>query len=115
MTWSTAEAAEQVGVSKQTLLRWLADERLPEVARDWRNWRVWSAADIDRARGVREAIHGSPAGVPAPPSTSEAAEAPHKPVGQREYAEDVARLDDARAFRLKREAADAGGQRRNYG
>ena len=64
---------------------------------------------------ARDAIHGAPAITVVPDSTGEAAEAPHKPVGQREYAEDVARLDDARAFRLKREAADAGGQRRNYG
>lgn len=55
---STAEAARLIGVSKSTLLRWIAEGRLRDVARDWRNWRLWSEADVDRARAVRDALHG---------------------------------------------------------
>jgi len=47
--YTTKEAAQQVGVSKDTILSWLAKGRIPEPQRDWRNWRVWTDADIRRA------------------------------------------------------------------
>jgi len=56
--YTTAEVAERIGVSKNTLLRWISDGRLHDTARDWRNWRVWSDADIRRAETVRDQIHG---------------------------------------------------------
>ncbi len=56
--YSTAEVAEMIGVAKSTLLRWIAEGRLRDVRRDWRNWRVWDDEDVARARQVRDAIHG---------------------------------------------------------
>jgi DNA-binding transcriptional MerR regulator len=44
----TAEAAEKIGISKPTLIRWFAQKKIEEVNRDVRGWRVYSQADIDR-------------------------------------------------------------------
>ena len=43
---STAEVAAQVGVHRDTLLRWLRQGSVPEPQRDGRGWRVFSAADL---------------------------------------------------------------------
>ena len=57
---STAEAARRIGVSKNTLLRWLEGGLIEDVARDWRGWRVWSDQDIERARTFQQAYHSQP-------------------------------------------------------
>ncbi len=44
----TAEAAEKIGISRATLLRWFAQGKIAEVARDVRGWRVYTEEDIDR-------------------------------------------------------------------
>lgn len=46
----TAEAAEKIGISKPTLIRWFAQGKIAEVDRDVRGWRVFSVADIDRIK-----------------------------------------------------------------
>ena len=56
--FTTAEVAERIGVSKNTLLRWISEGRLRDTDRDWRNWRVWSDSDVHRAETVRDQIHG---------------------------------------------------------
>lgn len=88
--YSTAEVAEHVGVSKNTLLRWISEGRLRDVDRDWRNWRLWREADVARARALRERLH-EPERV-ASPSKSEA-----MPV----YAAELARLGQGREQRVK--------------
>ncbi len=85
--YTTAEVAEQIGVSKNTLLRWLAEGRLADVPRDWRNWRVWHEADLARARAVRDELHGD--GVVLP----------RKPMAADDYPRDLSRLAEARLFR----------------
>ena len=45
--FSTAEVASKVGVHRDTLLRWLRLQLIPEPQRDRRGWRVFSAQDID--------------------------------------------------------------------
>lgn len=45
-TYSTEKAAEKLGISKSTLLRWLRQGRIEEVRRDRNGWRVFTAADI---------------------------------------------------------------------
>ena len=47
--FTTKQAAERVGVSKDTLLDWLYKGRIPEPPRDWREWRVWSEEHIQAA------------------------------------------------------------------
>jgi excisionase family DNA binding protein len=50
MTYGTAEAAKRLGISRQTLLRWFAQERISEVRRDHNNWRVFTEQDLERIR-----------------------------------------------------------------
>jgi DNA-binding transcriptional MerR regulator len=57
---TTVQAAKRIGVSKNTLLRWIADGLIPDVGRDWRGWRVWSATDVARAAAFRRAYHTPP-------------------------------------------------------
>lgn len=58
--YSTVEAAKSVGVSKNTLLRWLDEGLTEDVERDWRGWRVWRDRDIERVKAFREAYHSAP-------------------------------------------------------
>jgi DNA (cytosine-5)-methyltransferase 1 len=51
-TFSTDEAAKELGLSKSTLLRWFRERRISDVKRDRNNWRVFTAADIERIRKV---------------------------------------------------------------
>lgn len=46
----TADAAERLGVSRNTLLRWFREGRISEVERDFRGWRVFNEAAIKRIR-----------------------------------------------------------------
>ena len=58
--FSTIEAANCIGVSKNTLLRWLDEGLVDDVERDWRGWRMWRRGDIDRVKAFREAYHSKP-------------------------------------------------------
>ena len=58
--YTTAEAAKRIRVCKNTLLRWVYEELIPDVARDWRGWRTWSQHDIDRAKAFKQAYHSKP-------------------------------------------------------
>ena len=49
---NTAKAAEALGVSKPTLLRWFKQRKIEEVGRDRNGWRVFTAADIRRIKQV---------------------------------------------------------------
>jgi predicted site-specific integrase-resolvase len=55
---STAEVAKAIGISKKTLLRWLWGGKLSEpkqaVNMGRVDARVWSAADLERARKFKE-------------------------------------------------------------
>lgn len=57
--YTTGEVAAQIGVSKKTLLRWLWGGKLTEpkqrIAIGSIENRIWSAADLERARAFREA------------------------------------------------------------
>lgn len=46
LSFTTAEVAAQVGVHRDTLLRWLRQGSVPEPQRDGRGWRVFAATDI---------------------------------------------------------------------
>lgn len=58
--FSTVEAARCVGVSKNTLLRWLDEGLVEDVQRDWRGWRIWRKQDVERAKAFQEAYHSEP-------------------------------------------------------
>lgn len=50
---STQEAADEIGISKRQLLRWIYDAKIPEVRRVQLGGievRIWTSTDIQRAR-----------------------------------------------------------------
>ncbi len=56
-SFSTSEVAKSINVSKGTLLRWLQTGQLTEPKRETFGGvesRIWSAADLERARTFRE-------------------------------------------------------------
>lgn len=57
---TTLQAAGQIGVCKNTLLRWISEGLIADVHRDWRGWRVWSPDDIRKARAFRDSYHDRP-------------------------------------------------------
>jgi excisionase family DNA binding protein len=55
--YSTGQVAKALGVTKKTVLRWLANGELPEpdtLALGRISYRVWSKNDLDRAKEYRE-------------------------------------------------------------
>ena len=58
--FSTVEAANHIGVSKNTLLRWLDEGLIDDVQRDWRGWRVWMQRDIERIKAFKSEYHSKP-------------------------------------------------------
>jgi predicted site-specific integrase-resolvase len=58
--FSTAQAAKHIGVSKNTLLRWLDEGLTEDVQRDWRGWRLWRQEDIERVKTFRAVYHSKP-------------------------------------------------------
>jgi hypothetical protein len=58
--YTTAEAAKQISVCKNTLLRWVYEGLIPDVGRDWRGWRMWSEKDINKAKTFMKAYHSKP-------------------------------------------------------
>jgi excisionase family DNA binding protein len=60
-TYSTRQAAEMIGVSKNTLLNWFKNGKIPEVSRDYNGWRIFTDEDIDRIRSYRDRITLGPA------------------------------------------------------
>jgi hypothetical protein len=47
---TTLDVARQLGVSKQTLLNWLYDRKVPEPPRNKKGYRLWSESRINLVR-----------------------------------------------------------------
>jgi len=45
--YSTREVADKVGISKETLLRWLRAGKITEPDRDRNGWRIFSEDEIE--------------------------------------------------------------------
>jgi excisionase family DNA binding protein len=65
-TYSTRQAAEMIGVSKNTLLNWFKQGKIPEVSRDYNGWRIFTEEDVARIRAYRDRITLGPAQVERP-------------------------------------------------
>ena len=48
--YRTDEAAQRIGCSRSTLLRWFREGKVADVARDRRGWRVFTEKNISRIR-----------------------------------------------------------------
>lgn len=53
----TAKAAKKAGISKATLLRWLKEGKVPEVARDVRGWRVFTEKEVEQIKKYANTIN----------------------------------------------------------
>jgi DNA-binding transcriptional MerR regulator len=47
-TVSIAEAAESVGVSRRTIVRWEAAGKVAKAKRDYKGWRVYDHDDVEK-------------------------------------------------------------------
>jgi excisionase family DNA binding protein len=62
-TYTTAQAAKLLKISRQTLYTWIEDGRIatPEpIAVGQRSFRLWTAADIERVRKVKGTLKPGP-------------------------------------------------------
>lgn len=62
-TYSTGEAAEQIGISRQTLQKWIASLRInaPKAIEMGRlSVRLWTKAEIERARQFKGTLKRGP-------------------------------------------------------
>lgn len=58
--YSPHEAAEAVGISKPTLLRWIKQRVVKDSARRDRNgWRIFSEKEVDALRKIAQAPKGT--------------------------------------------------------
>jgi len=49
--YRTAEVCRMVGISRNTLFRWLKEGIVSDVEyRDWRGWRLFTAAQVETVR-----------------------------------------------------------------
>ena len=58
--YTTVEVAKRLSICKSTLLRWIHEDLISDVGRDWRGWRMWSEKDINKAKAFMEAYHSKP-------------------------------------------------------
>ncbi len=58
--YTTVEVAKRLNICKSTLLRWIHEDLISDVGRDWRGWRMWSEKDINKAKTFMKAYHSKP-------------------------------------------------------
>jgi DNA-binding transcriptional MerR regulator len=46
--YTTSDVAAEAGISRDTLLRWLKDGKIPEPGRDRNGWRAFTKAEMER-------------------------------------------------------------------
>jgi hypothetical protein len=69
---TTLDVARQIGVSKQTLLNWLYDRKVPEPPRNKKGYRLWSESRINLVKRLirdgrlrrRTVVHEEPSNRP---------------------------------------------------
>lgn len=55
-----SDAAKEIGVSSITLKRWILSGKVPDVARDKNNWRIFTADNIERIRNYHLQVSEPP-------------------------------------------------------
>ncbi len=51
--YTTTQVAKEVGITRQTLLRWFKEGKIKEVQRSDRNWRLFTREDIEAIRKIK--------------------------------------------------------------
>jgi len=55
--FTITKAAERVGVSTKTIIRWEKARRIPRAKRDWRGWRVFTEQQVSEMIRLREQLY----------------------------------------------------------
>jgi predicted site-specific integrase-resolvase len=56
--YRTSEVCRMVGVSKNTLFRWLKDGVFSDIEyRDWRGWRLFTATQVEGIKARTNHVH----------------------------------------------------------
>lgn len=53
-SYSASEICREAGISKNTLLRWESEEKIPKAKKDWRGWRVFTEDDLQKVLKYKE-------------------------------------------------------------
>ena len=53
---SITEAAQQIGVTSKTIMRWEKSGKVKKAKRDWRGWRFYTAEDLKALKNFKEAV-----------------------------------------------------------
>ena len=54
---SITQAAERLGVSPKTIMRWEKAGKVKKAKRDWRGWRVYSEDDVSAMKELIETVY----------------------------------------------------------
>lgn len=49
-------AAEKVGVSYKTIMRWEETGRIDGIKRDYKGWRMYTEKDVERMKKIKETL-----------------------------------------------------------
>ena len=58
------QVAQRLGVTPKTIMRWERAGKVGPSKRDWRGWRVYDEADMERLRSFFETTYDSWKGTP---------------------------------------------------
>ncbi|MFH2138158.1 MAG: MerR family transcriptional regulator [Candidatus Omnitrophota bacterium] len=53
---SITEAAQRIGVTPKTIMRWEKSGKVKKAKRDWRSWRFYTIEDMEVLRNFKEAV-----------------------------------------------------------
>jgi excisionase family DNA binding protein len=58
--YRTTELCQIVGISKNTLLRWITSKKIPDAKhRDRNGWRLFTESEVDRIKGYGHTLNKS--------------------------------------------------------
>ena len=55
--YTITEAAERIGVSTKTIIRWEKASRISKAKRDWRGWRVFTEQQVSTMIRLHEKLY----------------------------------------------------------
>jgi DNA-binding transcriptional MerR regulator len=50
------EAADMIGVTPKTIMRWEQAGKVEKAKRDWRGWRFYTKDDLENLRNFKECV-----------------------------------------------------------
>ncbi len=53
---SITEAAQQIGVTSKTIMRWEKAGKVKRAKRDWRGWRFYTVDDLENLQSFKDTV-----------------------------------------------------------